>query len=106
MISHAQFDVCRVVGHRLEGNVALAVILQDSWLADLETRVVAPLTKSKPGYKSERYAPEVLIDGASWIIGVHLSMTLPRRHLGPVVVSLRHEAQKIKYAIDRVFFGV
>jgi hypothetical protein len=46
------------------------------------------------------------LDGARYLIAVHLVTTIPLRNLGAHVATLKSRERAIKNAIDMVFFGV
>ncbi len=54
----------------------------------------------------DRAAPLVEIDGARYVVAVHLLTTLPVRHLSKPITNLRDHEQTLKNAIDTVLFGV
>ena len=101
-----QFDVCRVIGLRSGSAVDLAVVLQEDTLDHLSTRVVAPLVQIDDDVAVDRTTPAVELDGARYLIAVHLVTTIPLRNLGAHVATLEGHERAIKNAIDMVFFGV
>jgi len=104
--THAQFDVCMVIGRRSESLVEYAVILQHDDLAELSTCVVAPLVEDDPRMSLGGYTPRVDFRGARYIVALHLMMPLPRRHLSKPVGSLAQESYRIKRGIDALFLAV
>jgi toxin CcdB len=101
-----QYDVCRVVGLRSGSAVDIAVVLQDDQLSAIATRIVAPLIDVDERYVVDRAAPLVEIDGARYVVAVHLLTTLPVRNLSKPITNLRDHEQTLKNAIDTVLFGV
>jgi toxin CcdB len=100
---HRQFDVRSVRDGR---NVDLVVILQANALAQTATVVVAPLIPAGAVPELSRATPLVEIDGAGYLVAVHLAMTIHRRSLGNPVASLADRELELKAAIDTVFFGI
>lgn len=105
-MSPRQYDVCRVSSPRSGGAVDLAVILQDDGLADLPTRLVAPLIPIDDRYDLDRVTVPVTIDDVRYAIAVHLLATLPLRAIRHKIAEIPALERPLKAAIDRVFFGV
>jgi hypothetical protein len=87
-------------------SVELAIVLQDNLLANLTTRVVAPLAKVQGQIEVNRTTPILEYDGNRYMIAVHLLSAVPSRNLIEVVMQAQHLEREIKNAIDMVFFGV
>ncbi|MCW5717324.1 MAG: CcdB family protein [Bauldia sp.] len=82
------------------------VILQANALGQTTTVVVAPLIPAGAVPELSRATPMVEIDGARYLVAVHLVMTIHRRLLGAPVASLADRDWELKSAIDTVFFGI
>lgn len=100
---HRQFDVRSIRDGR---NVDLVVVLQANALAQTATVVVAPLIPAAAVPELSRATPLVEIDGANYLVAVHLVMTVHRRVLGNAVASLVDREWDLKSAIDTVFVGI
>jgi hypothetical protein len=98
-----QFEVRSIRDGR---NVDLVLILQANALAQTATVVVAPLIPARAVPELSRATPLVEIDGARYLVAVHLVMTIHRRLLGSPVASLADRERDLKSAIDTVFFGI
>jgi toxin CcdB len=85
--------------------VDLAVVLQDDQLADLATRVVAPLIDIQD-HDVDRATVAVHVEGVRYVVAMHLVTTVPTRNLGRPIASLKDHERAIKNAIDLVFFGI
>lgn len=100
-----QFDVCEVIGGTRNG-VELAVILQDEGLSRLSTRIVAPVIFIDGVPPIERGTVAVELDGLSYLVPVHLLMSVRARGIGRPIGSLSGYEAALKNALDVVFFGV
>jgi toxin CcdB len=94
-----------VVGLRAGSAVDLAVVLQDDQLADLATRVVAPMIAIQD-HDVERATVAVHVEGIRYVVALHLLTTVPTRNLGRPIANLREYEHAIKNAVDMVFFGI
>lgn len=96
----AQFDV-----HRL--GESLVVDCQADLLADLNTRVVAPLIpRGTAPAPARRFNPEFTIDGERYLMDTQFISAVQRRQLGEIVESLAHRAFDITGALDTLISGV
>ena len=101
--SVAQFDVFRV-GKRQLG---LAIDCQSDMVTGFETRLMAPLVQ--PGTVARplpRLHPVVKIEDEEWVIATHLAAAVPQVELGPKLVSLANERDRIVAAFDVLLTGV
>jgi toxin CcdB len=107
MVGAVQFDVCRVFEPGRSGSEGrLAVVLQHDMLADLSTRVVAPLiAEDDAGSATARMVPIVNVLGTRYAIAIQLCGTVPVRALGEPIANLEAEQAAIKNTIDRLFLG-
>lgn len=93
------------MGLRAGSAVDLAVVLQDDQLADLATRVVAPMIAIRD-HDVDRATIAVEVEGVRYVVAVHLLTTVPTRSLGRPIASLASHERALKNAIDLVFFGI
>lgn len=100
----SRHDVCPVIGLRAGGSADIAVVLQDDQLADLATRIVAPLIAIQ-GHDVDRATIAVDIEGVRDLVAMHLLTTVPVRNLGRAIANLEQHERAPKNAIDLVFFG-
>jgi len=105
MVTAAQFDVCDVESAAGSPSRRLAVVLQHEALAELTTRIVAPLLPIGERYAMDRAAIVVEIFGQSYIVATHLVSAVPVRSLSAPLASLREHEFRLKRAVDLVFFG-
>ncbi|MGL5117523.1 MAG: CcdB family protein [Beijerinckiaceae bacterium] len=96
-----QFDICEIKG----GKTRYAVILQNSYLLDQQTCVVAPLLHSDVYRSAGKLHPTINLDGKPYVIAVELMAAVPRKALGKTVESADHLSDKIKTAFDFLFYG-
>ncbi len=101
----SQYDVCPVIGLRAGSAVDLAVVLRDDQLADLATRVVAPLVAIQ-GHDIDRATVALELDGVRYLVAIHLLTTVPVRNLDRAIANLRGHERALKNALDLVFFGI
>jgi toxin CcdB len=99
-----QFDVFR---NPRRGPYPLLVDLQSDLLAQLETRIVAPLAPRDryPAAPPVRLAPLATVDGIEHVIVVPLAAAVHRSILGKPVGSLASRRAELIAALDLLFTG-
>ncbi|PLK24235.1 CcdB family protein [Novosphingobium sp. TH158] len=98
----ARFDVCRMAGSGL-----LVVDCQADLLADLNTRVVAPLLPVHSAPKPARNLNPVLeVEGERHVMMTQQLSAVERRELGARVGSLAEHEREIVNALDFLLTGV
>lgn len=99
----AQFDIYKWQGEGIE----FLLDLQDNMLANLSTRVVAPLASlGSVGPPMKILNPRVLVGGDQYILLTHLLAAIPSATLGEPVGSARMQRDEIIGAIDLLFTGI
>jgi toxin CcdB len=97
-----QFDVCRLK----ERGDQLIVVLQHDITDELDTRIVAPLSDRPYRRIVDRARLPVDLDGNHYVIQIDRLSAIERRAIGAVIGSLATNEQRIKSALDLLFFGV
>jgi len=82
------------------------IVLQTDQLADLNTRVVAPLIPPRSIQFFERIMPEVKIEGSTFVIDPTNLGVVRVGMLSKFVTNLESERYRILAALDLVFVGV
>jgi hypothetical protein len=101
-----QFDICPNPDRDSAGAHPYLVVLQTNGLADLNTRVVAPLIAPKHIPFFDRLMPEVVIKGARYVIDITNVGVVPTRELPAAIMNVESHRDRIIAAIDLVFTGV
>lgn len=99
-----QFDICRLRRARSKGPILLVVILQSDQLAELSTRLAAPLLAAGSFPDRFKHNPTVAFEGETYAIAVE-QLGMVRINEMTVVGSASVEEYRIKRALDIVFFG-
>lgn len=100
----ARFDVCRNLGRGRR--FPLLIDVQAPLLADLETRLVIPLTPLLAGASLRRHLHLVAdVESVRHVLLTELLGSVDRRSLGPVVTSLADRHDEIVGAIDFLLQG-
>jgi toxin CcdB len=104
----AQWDVHANPSPQARALIPFVVVLQSDLLAELPTRLVAPLSRSTVAMPQlpKRLAPRFEIAGETLTFKPHEAGTLPSKVLGRAVASLKHEASNLINALDAVTSGV
>jgi hypothetical protein len=97
-----RYDVCRLKDRADQ----LVVVLQHDITDQLETRIVAPLSDRPYRKVIDRVRLPVDFDGDHYIVQLDRLSAIDRRAIGTVVGSLVAHEQRIKNALDLLFFGV
>ena len=96
----AQFDVHRIAGH------GLVVDLQNDFLQDLRSRIVAPLREpTEVTVSTSRLTPLVTLDEGSFRVAVQFLRAVDQTQLGPKVGSLLPHEFELKAALDMLISG-
>lgn len=100
----AQFDVHANPG-RLKAQIPFIVVVQSAVLDASDRRVVAPLVLAEAfGHPlARRFNPSFRVLGTQVVLQPLELTSVPRSLLGPVVDTLRPEAQRIVDALDELF---
>jgi len=99
----AQFDIYTGTG---EG-YAFLVELQDNLLADLSTRVVAPLAAEETlSHAMQQLNPRIVINGRSYLLLTHLLAAISTNGLGQLVGNVSAQRDEIIGSIDMLFTGI
>jgi hypothetical protein len=96
-----QFDICRLRSN----SPGLVVNLQSDHSADLSSLVVAPLIAAMGLPSLTNLHVEVMLDAERHLLQVDRLAAMPRKALGEVVGSVGSEQNRIKRAIDFLFYG-
>ena len=100
----AQFDI---YGIPVRGGVEFVLDLQDDLLADLATRVVAPLVEpDMVGQAMHTLHPRIWVGNEPYVLLTHLLAAIPAASLGECVGSAETQRQEIVGAIDLLFTGI
>jgi toxin CcdB len=104
----AQWDVYRNPSARLREEIPFLVDLQSDLLSGLDTRLVAPLARTRIATTAlpRRLCPAFTIDGLPVVLLPQESGAIDARLLKRRVVSLRTQAHEIVDALDAVVSGV
>lgn len=104
----AQFDVHRNPEQATRARVPFVVDLQSDLLADLPTRLVAPLRMRDDTMASapRRLCPAFDVQGLEVVLYPHEMAGLPAKLLGRPVASLRASSMVLVDAVDAVLSGV
>ena len=81
------------------------VDLQNNLLADLNTRLVAPLQKRtsvNPTELIDELMPILLIDGEEYVLLTQEAAAYPVKSLGPAVADLTYQSSVLTTAIGRL----
>ncbi len=105
MVRPRQFDICRVTGQQSGSSVDLAVVLQHDISSTLATRIVAPLIPADESLRAGHATPEIVFEGSTYIVAIHLLGAVPVRNLEIMANIEQHEAL-LKKALDFMFLGV
>lgn len=97
-----QFDICRLK----DRGEQLVLVLQHDIADELTTRVVAPLSDKPYRNLIARVRIPVEFDGSNFVVQLDRMAAIDVRGIGKVVGNLASEEQRIKNALDLVFFGV
>lgn len=99
----AQFDIYKKSGNGIE----YLIDLQDDLLSNLSTRAVAPLVSpDRLGQNIKTLNPQIMINGAPFILLTHLLAAIPAAALGAPVGSALSDRDRIIAAIDLLFSGI
>ena len=96
-----QFDVCRLKSPA----TGLVLILQHDIVDDLSTRIVAPLSDKPHRHLIERLRLPVVLDGNRFVVQLDRMAAINRQAIGDRVGNLASEEQRVKNALDLIFFG-
>jgi toxin CcdB len=89
------------------GEIPFLLDIQANLLADLQTRVVVPLIRTRAfGRRAMRLHPLFTIDGQDVVMATHLVAAVRKQTLGAPVVSLQAERDIVLNAIDVLWSGV
>jgi len=101
-----RFDICRLKPPQAGGSAPeLVVILQSDLLADLDTRMVAPLAKERELPPIGRLRPTITHRSRRYRVIVDQMNVVGVRDIGEVVGSASSADCEIGRAIDGVFMG-
>lgn len=97
----AQFDVCRNTG-TTRARSPFLLILQSTLFKGFERRVVIPMTLGSllPRDVDPKLCPSFVIDGQVVLLMALDITNIPADRLGPVVASLRDDAETAIAAVD------
>jgi toxin CcdB len=99
----AQFDIYSGRGEGCD----FLIDLQDNMLAELATRVVAPLVSDETfGPPMRTLNPRIFIDGKPYILLTHLLAAISSNSLGKLVGSAGSQRDEIVGSIDLLFTGI
>jgi toxin CcdB len=100
-----QFDVRRNPGRAAELAPYL-IELQDDRVRVVRSVVVAPLLVFDPRDDLGRLTPQMYFEGERFLVSVAELFAMDKSRLGPVVVNLESERERIIAAIDMLFTGI
>ena len=97
----AQFDVCRNTG-TTRGRSPFLLILQSTLFKGFDRRVVIPMTLRSvlPRDIDSKLCPPFVVEGQVVLLMPLEITNIPAERLGPVVMSLRDEAETVIAAVD------
>lgn len=99
----AQFDFYPGTGQGCD----FLLELQENMLADLSTRVVAPLVaEATLGPAMRILNPRLVIDGTPYLLLTHLLAAIPKKSLGQAVGNAGSQRGEIVGSIDMLFTGI
>jgi toxin CcdB len=102
-----QFDVLTNPDPQSASWAPYLIVLQHDLLNDLDTVVVAPLTREGEGPHPLRgLNPVVELSGERLVLSAQELAGVSRRHLGSVVGTLEAEREALIHAVDLLFTGV
>jgi toxin CcdB len=104
--SPSQFDVFKNPDPASASSHPYLVILQSDGLAELNTRIVAPLIAPKTVPLFERLMPEVIIAKKRYVIDMTNIGVVPAHELVRPIDNLESQRYRIVGAIDLVFTGI
>ena len=81
------------------------IVLQSDLVSGLRSTVVAPLVIKTALSGAPRLNPVLAVDGDEYWLAIHELFAVDRRALGPAVVSLADQHDKIMSALDFLFIG-
>ncbi len=101
----AQFDFFEYGGRK--GRAAFLVDVQSDLLADLETRVVVPVYRLKPGQRLvQTLNPTVEHNGETWYLSIPEMAAVRRSELKRPSGSFDHLRDEIIAALGLLFTGI
>lgn len=96
----AQFDLYRIDGH------GVVVDCQSDLLADLRSRIVAPLRiDGEPTVSASRLNPCIEVEGITYRLATQFLRSVDRRQLGVRIGSATAHEWDIKTALDMLVSG-
>jgi toxin CcdB len=104
--SPSQFDVFKNPDPASASSHPYLIILQANGLANLNTRIVAPLVAPKRLPLFERLMPEVTVAKSRYVIDVTNIGVVPAHELSKPIANLESERYRIVAAVDLVFTGI
>ena len=104
----AQWDVYPNPSARLRDEIPFLVDLQSDLLSGLESRLVAPLARTRVASAAlpRRLCPQFTVDGTALVLLPQESGPIDARLLKRKVMSLRAHAHEIVGALDAVLSGI
>lgn len=98
----ARFDL-----HRVKGRAGYFLDCQADVLAHLNTRLVVPVQRPHLApHPAARLNPRFAVEGEEHVMVTQFASALPTGELGPVIVSLAHEHDRIMTALDMLLTGI
>jgi toxin CcdB len=94
-----QYATCRLKDGRSGPGPAYVLVLQRDWLADVRTRIVAPLIPLGQALAIERLHPLIEIEGTMFVIMMDRLAATDGRFL----LATDHSAERIRDAITSAF---
>lgn len=96
-----QYDVCELKPPK----TGYVVVLQHDVSDQLDTVVVAPLSDAPYRQLIDRLRLQIDFSGRPFILQTDRLAAIPRGAVGHTVGTLKHDQDRIKLALDFLFFG-
>ena len=98
----AKFDV-----HRMRDSDAYVIDCQSDLIDQFTTRLVVPLIPREEITRPfPRLMPVFTVESREMIMATHLAAAVPKRELGPAILSLAGHDMQIGAALDLLITGV
>lgn len=106
MVKYRQFDVFPNPDVGSNAPYPFLIILQSDAVAEIGSRVIAPLIAERSIRFLEKLMPPVTVLGRRYVIAVPDMASIPISEIGKPVANLEGERYHITAAVDLVFTGI
>jgi len=100
-----QYAICTLRSGRFGPSPDFVVVLQRDWLADVTTRIVAPLVALGKVMAAERLHPQMEIDGKAYVVMMERLAAIDSNKLIQTIHSAEAIRDQITRAVDLLFTG-